>query len=79
MKAARAKVENPLSDLISDNVYELLYAHGFITDRAIRDYLMRKKFKQLRAQKLNAIAAMYVIQEDYKYLQVDTIRKIVYG
>jgi hypothetical protein len=79
MKALRAKLGNPLSDLISDEVFELLHSQGFIKDTAIRDYLIRNKFVQLRFQKVGAIDAIYIIQDDYKCLQYDTIRKIVYG
>jgi hypothetical protein len=79
MKVVRAKIKNPLSDLISDEVFELLYSMGFIRDTAIRDYLMRKKFKQLRSKKVGAIDAINAIKNDYCYLHFDTIRKIVYG
>jgi len=73
-----AKIENPLSDLISDDIYELLDTHGLIDEKAVRDYQIRKKFKQLRASKISAGDAIDTIREDYPYLQFDTIRKIVY-
>jgi len=78
MKELKAKIENPLSDLISDEIYELLEAHGLIDEKAVRDYQIRKKFKQLRATKVSAGDAIDTIREDYPYLQFDTIRKIVY-
>jgi hypothetical protein len=78
MKEVIAKIENPLSDLISDDIYELLDSHGVIDEKAVRDYQIRKKFKQLRASKLSAGDAIDTIREDYQYLQFDTIRKIVY-
>lgn len=31
MKTIRAKIDNPLSDLISDDIYELLFTHGLIS------------------------------------------------
>ena len=73
-----AKIENPLSDLISDDIFELLDTHGLIDEKAVRDYQIRKKFKQLRASKISAGDAIDTIREDYQYLQFDTIRKIVY-
>ena len=73
-----AKIENRLSDLISDDIYELLDSHGLIDEKAVRDYQIRKKFKQLRASKISAGEAIDTIREDYQYLQFDTIRKIVY-
>ncbi len=78
MKEVIAKIENPLSDLISDDIYELLDSHGVIDEKAVRDYQIRKKFKQLRASKISAGDAIDTIRGDYQYLQFDTIRKIVY-
>jgi hypothetical protein len=78
MKEVIAKIENPLSDLISDEIYELLGSHGVIDEKAVRDYQIRKRFKQLRATKISAGDAIDTIRQDYQYLQFDTIRKIVY-
>jgi hypothetical protein len=78
MNTIKAKIDNPLNDLISDDIYELLSAHGLIDEKSVRDYQIRKKFKQLRATKVSAGDAIDVIREEYPYLQFDTIRKIVY-
>ncbi|MGA7836978.1 MAG: hypothetical protein WB996_03375 [Ignavibacteriaceae bacterium] len=78
MKTIKAKIDNPLNDLISDDIYDLLDSHGLIDEKSVRDYQIRKKFKQLRATKVSAGDAIDVIREEYPYLQFDTIRKIVY-
>ena len=78
MKTIIAKIDNPLSDLISDDIYELLSAQGLIDEKSVRDYQIRKKFKQLRSSKVSAGDAIDVIRVEYPYLQFDTIRKIVY-
>ncbi len=78
MNTIKAKIENPLSDLISDEIFELLDVHGLIDEKAVRDYQIRKKFKQLRSSKVSAGDAIDSIREEYPYLQFDTIRKIVY-
>jgi len=78
MNTLKAKIDNPLSDLISDDIYDLLNAHGLIDEKSVRDYQIRKKFKQLRAGKISAGDAIDAIREEYPYLQFDTIRKIVY-
>ena len=78
MKEVIAKIDNPLSDLISDEIYDLLDCHGLIDEKAVRDYQIRKRFKLLRATKVSAGDAIDTIREDYPYLQFDTIRKIVY-
>ena len=78
MNTIKAKIDNPLNDLISDDIYELLSSQGLIDEKSLRDYQIRKKFKQLRATKVSAGDAIDVIREEYPYLQFDTIRKIVY-
>ena len=78
MKEVIAKIENPLSDLVSDDIYELLDSNGLIDEKAVRDYQIRRRFKQLRASKVSAGDAIDTIRKDYQYLQFDTIRKIVY-
>lgn len=78
MQEMKAKMDNPLSELISDDIYELLSSHGLIDEKSVRDFQIRKKFKQLRASKLSAGDAIDAIKEHYPYLQFDTIRKIVY-
>ncbi len=69
---------NPLSDLISDEIFTLLDKRGLINYKSVRDYQIRKKFKIMRAQKISAAEAIDSLREEYPYLQFDTIRKIVY-
>ncbi|MHB8928995.1 MAG: hypothetical protein ACYC5R_00165 [Melioribacteraceae bacterium] len=69
---------NPISELINDDVYNLLTSRGLIDEKSVRDYQIRKKFKDLRAKKISASDAIEALREEYPYLQFDTIRKIVY-
>ncbi len=69
---------NPLADLISDDIYDLLESRGLINEKSVRDYIIRKKFKNLRDDKLSASEAIDALRNEYPYLQFDTIRKIVY-
>lgn len=69
---------NPLSEFISDDIYKLLSSRGLIDKKSVRDYIIRKKFKSLRSQKLSACDAIEALRNEYPYLQFDTIRKIVY-
>jgi len=78
MKDIKAKMDNPLSELISNDIYELLSSHGLIDEKSVRDFQIRRKFKQLRSSKVSAGDAIDAIREHYPYLQFDTIRKIVY-
>lgn len=70
--------KNPLSELIPDDIYSLLTSRGLIDEKSVRDYIIRKKFKTFRSNKVNASEAIERLREEYPYLQFDTIRKIVY-
>lgn len=70
--------ENPISELISDETYHILYKKGLLNKKSLRDYQIRKKFKDLRKNNINASVAIDMLRKDYPYLQFDTIRKIVY-
>jgi len=54
MKEVIAKIDNPLSDLISNEIYDLLDSQGLIDEKAVRDYQIRKRFKLLRSTKVSA-------------------------
>ncbi|GIV58944.1 hypothetical protein GQ464_016290 [Rhodocaloribacter litoris] len=75
---ANPETKNPLSGLISDEVYEVLARHNLLNEKGVRDYQIRKRFRALRRQNVPAYDAIEQLREDYPYLQFDTIRKIVY-
>lgn len=78
-KLIETELSNPLAELISDDIYNLLNQHGLIDERSVRDYHIRKKFKRLREQKIRTGDAIESLQSEYPYLQFDTIRKIVHN
>ncbi len=78
MNNIHKEIKNPLADLISDEVYDVLNENGLINHKSVRDYHIRKTFRQLRSTKLSAGDAIDKIRDNYPYLQFDTIRKIVY-
>jgi hypothetical protein len=69
---------NPIAELINDETYNLLFSRGLIDEKSVRDYIIRKKFRDLRSRKLSAGDAIESLQLEFPYLQFDTIRKIVY-
>ena len=69
---------NPLAELISDDIYELLEEHNLFNEKSVRDYQIRRKFRHMRAEDVPAYDAIEQLREEYPYLQFDTIRKIVY-
>jgi hypothetical protein len=68
---------NPLADLIDDQTYALLEQHKLIDQKSLRDYLIRKSFREMR-ERMSAGDAIDKLQQMHPYLQFDTIRKIVY-
>jgi len=69
---------NPISELISDDVYTILSKNRLINKKSVRNFIIRRKFVSLRANNINPIAAIETLLNEYSYLQYDTIRKIVY-
>ena len=69
--------ENPLQDLIDDDVFFELNKHNLFSEKAIRDYKIRRLFRNMR-EEMSAGDAIDKIRELYPYLQFDTVRKIVY-
>ncbi len=72
------QLDNPLSDLIPDEIYQVLEHHSLLSEKGIRDYHIRIKFKDLRSREMPACDAIEQLREEYPYLQFDTVRKIVY-
>jgi hypothetical protein len=70
--------DNPLADLISDELYEKLESHDLLNEKSVRDFMIRRKFRTLRDGDVPAYDAIERLREEYPYLQFDTIRKIVY-
>ncbi len=75
---ANYETTNPLSELISDEVYEVLAAHHLLSEKGVRDYRIRQRFRTMRRQNIPAYDAIEQLRMEYPYLQFDTIRKIVY-
>ena len=69
---------NPLAELISDDVYDLLETHNLLNEKSVRDFQIRRKFRYMRDEEVPAYDAIEQLRDEYPYLQFDTIRKIVY-
>lgn len=68
---------NPLADLIDDATFAVLQQHKLIDQKALRDYQIRKCYREMR-ERMSAGDAIDKLQQMHPYLQFDTIRKIVY-
>jgi hypothetical protein len=71
-------MDNPLSELISDDIYELLSSYKLLDNKCVRDFQIRTQFKKMRVSGIGASEAITEIKKVHAYLQLDTIRKIVY-
>jgi hypothetical protein len=71
------QMENPLRDLISDGVYLCLIEHGLLDQVAVRNYRIRKTFKELRRQ-MKVADAIDFLHQEYPYISYETLRKIAY-
>lgn len=78
MDAVNQKLRNPLADLISDEVYSLLSSHYLIDEVSVRDYLIRKKFRQMKERNIRTNDAVETLMDEFPNLQFDTIKKIIY-
>lgn len=76
--SSNTDLENPLSGLVADEVYEVLSEHNLLSEKGIRDFQIRQKFRDYRYDNIPAHEAIEHIRREYPYLQFDTIRKIVY-
>jgi len=70
--------DNPLSGLVADEVYEVLAEHRLLSEKGVRDFQIRQKFRDYRYDNIPAYEAIEQLRREYPYLQFDTIRKIVY-
>jgi hypothetical protein len=77
-RVQKKQIENPLSDLLSDEVYQKLSENSLLDYKAVRDYQIKRRFKDLRNY-MSVGDAIEKIQDEYPYLRFDTIRKIVYN
>jgi hypothetical protein len=53
MKKIITKIDNLLSESISYEIYELLSSHSLIDEKYVRDFQIRKKYRQLRESKIS--------------------------
>ena len=77
--AQKEERQNPISDLIDDELYEILVAKGLLYEKGVRDHNIRMAYRQMRQQQMAAAAAIEELRAAHPYLQYDTVRKIVYA
>jgi hypothetical protein len=74
----KSEIENPLSDLISDEIFQILSSRGLINERSVRNYHIRRRYQTFRSRNMSVSECIDLLRREYPYLQYDTIRKIIY-
>ena len=69
---------NPISHIVSDELYSRLEMLDLLNSKKLRDYEMRSMYEGFKKE-MNATDAIERVREEYPYLQFDTVRKIVYS
>lgn len=69
---------NPLEKYLEDDLFNLLLKKGFLNERAIRDLYIKNRYNQLKIKSRPKVIFQN-IQEEFPYLSVETIRKIIYS
>ncbi len=70
-------VKNPLKSHIPDSIFEFLVKNNLIKEKGVRDFQIKERFRALRKQ-YPTNKAIEILQQEYPYLQYETIRKIIY-
>lgn len=70
---------NPIYQLISDELYQTLDHFNLLNKKVLRDFQIKRRYLELRGQRLRSADAIDLILEEYPYLQFDTVRKIIYS
>ncbi|RMH65681.1 MAG: hypothetical protein D6677_01880 [Calditrichaeota bacterium] len=69
---------NPLSPHLQDDVYRFLVKNKLLRAKGIRDFVIRQRFNAMRDSRMPTNFIIEKLQQEYPYLQYETIRKIVY-
>ncbi len=69
---------NPLQEYLDDKLFHLLLKKGFLNERAVRDLYIKNRFVRLK-EKTSPKDIFQIIQKEFPYLSIETIRKIIYS
>ncbi|MGE5432037.1 MAG: hypothetical protein ACM3QX_13230 [Syntrophomonadaceae bacterium] len=69
---------NPLEDLISKDIFELLHKEGLLNKKKVREYQIIAKYRQLRSMEISMQEAMGMLLEEFPDLGSETITKLIY-
>ena len=67
-----------MSDIISDKDYQILKEKGFLIAKEVRNYNLRRKFKEMKDAGMRSDEAAMILSQEHK-LKFGTCRKIIFG
>lgn len=70
-------MQNPLKKHLTDDAFQFLIENNLLREKGLRDFHIRKQFNNLK-KKHPTYLVIEKSQDDYPYLQYETIRKIIY-
>jgi hypothetical protein len=70
-------MHNPLKNFLTDKTFHFLLKNNLLREKGLRDYHIRCRFKELKESNPTHLV-IEILQNEYPYLQYETIRKIVY-
>jgi hypothetical protein len=79
MLESEQKNSNPISDLITDEIFDRLAQYRLLNSKSLRNYKLRNQFKELMSANLPTSKAIEILRKEYPYLESKTIRKIISG
>ena len=72
-------MSNPIRQILTDDVFQVLLELNLINRKVLRDFEIKRHYRDLRLQGLRSAEAIHALVDEYPYLQFDTLRKIVYS
>lgn len=72
-------MDNPIRQIVSDELYDKLSALNLLNQKVIRDFQIKRRYLELRDAGMRSADSIDMILEEYPYLQFDTVRKIIYS
>ena len=69
---------NVISEIVDDETYEKLFDARMLNAVSIRNYLLRKRYKELRATGLKPEQAFRALHKTYYYMDIKSIKRIIY-
>ncbi len=70
-------MQNPLKTHLTDDAFQFLIKNNLLREKGIRDFHIRQQFNELKKNQPTYLI-IEMIQNEFPYLQYETIRKIIY-